>query len=109
MDNGTSGMILALLVGLLWVTGSILQWRNIRREEKLIARLLRKLVRGEPKPAGTAETTTPPENAGPQEKLERRSMRPVPKPAGTAEPLPPPESAEPLAEDLRPARHWTVG
>jgi len=108
MDNGTWGMILALLVSVLWLTGAILQWRNIRSEEKLIARLLRKLVRGELKPVGTAETP-PLECAEPREKLKRRSMRHMPKPAGTAETLPPPESAEPLAEDLRPARHWTVG
>jgi hypothetical protein len=106
MDNGTWGMILALLVGVLWVTGSILQWRNIRREENLIARLLRTLVRREPMPAGTPP---PPGSTERQEKLKRRSMRHMPKPAGTAETLPHPESAEPLAEDLRPARHWTLG
>jgi hypothetical protein len=44
----TMGVMLLSLTGFLWVAGAILQWHNIRRQEKLIARLMRRSGRRAP-------------------------------------------------------------
>ena len=79
MDSATWGAVVALLTGGLWLTGAVLQWRILRRQEKLIAR------------------------------MRRRPVRRVAKTAEAAEALALPESAELPDENMRSSKHWTVG
>jgi hypothetical protein len=37
----TMGIVLLALTGFLWLAGAILHWHNIRRQEKLLARMRR--------------------------------------------------------------------
>jgi hypothetical protein len=41
MGNLTLGVVLLLLTGFLWVTGAVLHWHTIRRQERIIVRLRR--------------------------------------------------------------------
>ena len=54
MGNMTWAVGIVLLTGLLWVWGAVLHWHNIRREERLIARLRRMPARRGPRRAPTA-------------------------------------------------------
>jgi hypothetical protein len=40
----TMGIVLLLVTGFLWVSGAILHWHNIRRQEKLLTRMQRMSV-----------------------------------------------------------------
>jgi hypothetical protein len=80
MNDEACGVAVVLLTGALGVVGPVLQWRNIRRLEKLVSRL-RRSARRAPRPAKAAET-----NAVPQE-----AERPA------------------SAEALRRASRWTAG
>jgi hypothetical protein len=79
MGNMTWAVGIVLLTGLLWVWGAVLHWHNIRRQERLIARLRRMPARRLPKRMATAEAVTVP------------------------------DCPEAPAEGLRPSKHWTVG
>jgi hypothetical protein len=54
MDNVMTGVVVLLLAGLLWVTGAVLHWHNLKRQEKLIARLRRMALRRPYRPAEPA-------------------------------------------------------
>ncbi len=41
MGDVTMGVILLLVTGFLWVTGAILHWHTIKRQERLLARMRR--------------------------------------------------------------------
>jgi hypothetical protein len=75
MDSATWGAVVALLTGGLWLTGAVLQWRILRRQEKLIARMRRRPARHLPKPVGATRTLTPQESAGPRDVNLRPSNR----------------------------------
>jgi hypothetical protein len=59
MDNLTLGVILLLLTGFLWVTGAMLQWHNIHRQERIIARLRRLALRRRPRPKAVGVAAGP--------------------------------------------------
>lgn len=61
MDNIAWGVVLVLLTGVLWVTGALLQWSNIRRQERLVARLRRLSPRRKVKAPAPAEAAIPAE------------------------------------------------
>jgi hypothetical protein len=68
MDSIALGVMVALLTGALWVAGAVLQWSNIRRQERLVARLWRLSVRRKRKgPADAAPVLAqaPPESLQP--------------------------------------------
>jgi hypothetical protein len=48
------GVVLLLVTGFLWVSGAILHWHNIRRQEKLLLRMRRVARRRPHKPAAAA-------------------------------------------------------
>jgi hypothetical protein len=61
----TMGVILLLVTGFLWVAGAILHWHNIRRQEKLLARMQRMSVRRAPRAVHEEwEETAEPELVG---------------------------------------------
>jgi hypothetical protein len=76
-----TGLVL-LLTGMLWMTGAIMHWYTIRRQEKLVARLRRISAPRAPGPASAQSTAAVPE------------VFQVP---------------EPAVEHLRPSKRWTVG
>ena len=79
MGNATWALGIVLLTVMLGVMGAVLQWHNIRRQEKLIARLKRMPVRRAAKRTGPAEAVALPG-------------------------LP-----DALKESTRRSKHWTVG
>jgi hypothetical protein len=80
MDNVSWSVLVLMLTGVVWLTGAVLHWHNIRRQEQMIARLRRLSARR--RPAASVEVLEDePEEAEP----------------------------DALAESLRPSKHWTVG
>jgi hypothetical protein len=79
MNDVIVSLLLLLLAGLLWVTGAVLHWHTIRRQERLVARLRRMAVPRAPEsdPAVAAPAVA--------------------------------ETAERTADFLRPSKRWTVG
>lgn len=59
MDEMTIGMALAAFAGTVWMLGAVLQWYNIRRQERLVARMTRLAV-GRPRLALAATADEPP-------------------------------------------------
>jgi len=55
MNNITISLPILLLAGVLWVTGAVLHWYTIRRQERLVARLRRLSVLRVPGPAVAPE------------------------------------------------------
>jgi hypothetical protein len=61
MNDWTLAVGLVLLASVLWVTGAVLHWHTIRRQEKLIARLRRlSLRRRPPREPGPLPPVRPP-------------------------------------------------
>jgi hypothetical protein len=58
------GVTILLLTGSLWVLGAILHWYNIRRQEKLVARLTRLSARRRAVPAPEMGMPVRPEPVG---------------------------------------------
>ncbi len=75
MVNMTWALGIALLTGVLWVMGAVLHWHNIRRQEKLIARLRRMPARRAPRRAEPAEAVALPERPDGLDESLRRSKR----------------------------------
>jgi hypothetical protein len=65
----TMGVVLLLVTGFLWVTGAILHWHNIKRQERLLDRM-QFLSAPQERAAyrGRARREAPP-NPGPDERL----------------------------------------
>jgi hypothetical protein len=63
MFDLTIGVLLLLLTGFLWFAGAVLHWHNIRRQERLLARMRRLSVRrarvARPAPAAVGESLRP--------------------------------------------------
>jgi hypothetical protein len=53
MQISTAGFVLILAAALIWTTGAFLIWRNLKRQEKLIAKLGRMCVQQVPEPPRT--------------------------------------------------------
>jgi len=49
MDFISWDLVFIMAAGLLWVTGSLLQWSNLRRQDRLLARLRRMAGRRVPR------------------------------------------------------------
>jgi hypothetical protein len=79
MNDVIVSLLLLLLAGLLWVTGAVLHWHTIRRQEKLVARLRRLAV---PRAPESGPAVASPEVA---------------------------ETAERPADYLRTSKRWTMG
>jgi hypothetical protein len=62
MDSVSPGLVIVLLAGWLWLMGAVLQWHNIRRQEKLIARLRRLSPRRVPAAPAAEEVVGRPES-----------------------------------------------
>jgi hypothetical protein len=62
MSDVAWGVTVVLLTGAVWVVGGVLQWHNLRRLEKLVARS-RGSVRYAPSPTNPAKTSAVPEEA----------------------------------------------
>jgi hypothetical protein len=76
MSDVAWDVTVVLLAGALWVVGPVMQWRNIRRLEKLVARLGRS-VRHAPRRVKRAGINAVPEVAKPPAPVEslRRANR----------------------------------
>jgi hypothetical protein len=75
MSDEAWGVAVVLLTSLLWMVGPVLEWRNIRRLEKLVA-CLRRSARHAPRPTNATEINAVPgdaEQPAPAEALRRAS------------------------------------
>jgi hypothetical protein len=88
VDNSIILLLLSLACGFVWTAGAVLQWQNIRRQEKLLARMGRLYGR---RPRAAARAAQP--------------AALVPEPAALAAE---PAAAEAASENLRSDERWSV-